>query len=137
MARALALSSTPTWEALYLAAFTPLLKDTLHLYVRLVEGLLGRQLAGGGLAHHLPEEPAVVDLRNRRIGIAWITKMGGPGPSVRQHLVLIGWRRLGIMGAQLLQIRHRVREARRVVQLTGQEAVPELPHIVHQELFGP
>src|SRR5262245_1970879 len=119
---------------LYLAAFAPLLKDALALCVRLGEGLLGRQLARGGLAHHLPEKPAVVDLRDRRIGIAWITDIGGPVPGVREHLVLVGWGRLGVMREEGLQIWHCLREARHIVKLTGQEAVPELPYIVHQKL---
>src|SRR5262249_55980234 len=54
----------------------------------------------------------------------------------RQHLVLIGRYRPGIVVLQFLQIWHRVRETWRIEKPTGQEAVPELPHIVHQELFG-
>src|SRR5262245_1639010 len=109
------MASTPPWEALYLAAVAPLLEDTLHLRVGLIEGFLGRQLARGGLAHQLAEEPAVVDLRDRHIGIPGIANIGGPGSRICEHLVLVGWGRLGVTGAQLLQIWHRVREARRVV----------------------
>ena len=96
----------------------------------------GVSLPRGGLAHQLPDEPAVEDLRNRRIRIPWIANIGGPVPGVRQHLVLVGRRRLGVMGEERLHIWHRVRETRHIVKPTGQEAVPELPHIVHQELLG-
>src|SRR5262249_36757437 len=77
------ISTPPSREALYLTAFAPLLEDTLHLCVGLIEGLFGRQLAGGGLAHQLSDEPAVEDLSDRCIRVTRIADIGGPAPGVR------------------------------------------------------
>src|SRR5262249_15536991 len=66
------ISTPPSRKALYLTASAPLLKDTLHLRIRLVEGLLGRQLARGGLGKHGGDHPGIENLVDGSVGITGV-----------------------------------------------------------------
>src|SRR5215831_7627001 len=92
-------STPPSREALYLTAFAPLLKDTLHLCIGLIESLLGRQLAGGSLGKHGGEHPGIENLVVGSVGITRVPDIGDPVEGVFQHLVLLG--RLGLVVQEL------------------------------------
>src|SRR5262249_31427780 len=129
------ISTPPSRKALYLTAFAPLLEDTLHLCVGLVESVFRRQLAGGSLSKHGRDHPGIENLVDGSIGIAGVPDIGDPVEGICQHLVLLGWIGLVVPGKEGLQVGHSLGEAGEVVELASQESLPEVADVVHQELF--
>jgi hypothetical protein len=69
--------------ALDLAPLLPFAEYKACLVVRLIKRLFRRELAAGSLGEHSRNQPSAVDLIDRRICMARMTKIGRPGRSVR------------------------------------------------------
>src|SRR5262249_5554753 len=64
--------------ALYLALVLPLLKDAPDLLIGLIQGVLWRELARGGLGKHRRDHPGTKNFVDSGIGIARVTYVRRP-----------------------------------------------------------
>src|SRR5678815_2073798 len=115
----------------------PLLPDLLVTLLGLLDRRLGRERAGGGLGEHGVQQPGAVPVVDGRRGVAGEADVGRPVERVGENRVLVGRLPLGVLGDQLLEIRHLLLEAGEVVELALREGLVEVPDVVDQELLRP
>src|SRR3990172_5535026 len=116
------LASTIATDALDQPLLLPLAEDPLAGGVRFLERLLRRRRAAGRLREHHVEHPGAEDLVDRGVRITRIAHVRRPLENVVEHLVLVRRVPLRVLGDQLVQVGHRLREAREVVELAGDES---------------
>src|SRR6266568_3982164 len=90
----------------------PLVEDALQLLFGGPGPVLGRDVAAGHLREEGGDDEGVEDLVDGGGGVPRVADVGRPLEHVPEHLVLVRRARLGIVADELLQVRHRRREAR-------------------------
>src|SRR6202035_3214253 len=102
----------------------PLVEDALDLLLGGGGGFLRLHLVARRLGEHGGQHEGVEHLVDPRRGVAGVADVGSPVEDVAEHRVLLGRARLGVLGDELLQVRHRLGEAGEVVELAGPEGGP-------------
>src|ERR1700674_4380547 len=114
----------------------PLVEDPLDLLLGRARGVLRTQHVLGRLGEHRRDDEGVEDLVDRGGRVAGVTDVGRPIEDSREHLVLVGRSRLRVVRELLVEVRHRRREAREIVELARLERRAEAVHVVDEELLG-
>src|SRR5512144_1794117 len=113
----------------------PLREDSLDLLLRGLGGVLRRQLAARHLREHRRDHERVEHLVDPGGGVPRVADVRRPVEDVREHRVLVRRLRLRVVGDELLQVLHRRREAREVVELARGERLVEAVDEVDEELL--
>src|SRR5262245_7768142 len=116
-------------------AVLPLGPYCLHFVLGPLERVLRRLGAGGALGEHGVDHPGLIGVGDGSGGVARVAYVGGPIERVSQHGIFVGRYGLGVVGDQLLDVRHCRGEAREVVEFARLERLAEVVDVVDQELL--
>src|SRR5512138_3133714 len=113
----------------------PLREDALQLGLGGLRRVLGRQLVARDLREHRRDDEGVEGLVDGRRGVPRVADVRRPVEDVAEDRVLVRRLRLRVVRDERLQILHRRREAREVVELARRERLVEPVDEVDEELL--